>query len=165
MKRLEYSDKIKAIELLGLNDLPESRDIPGIMLPRRYLHGSSMMHISSSSQILDKLYNDQGIRVRMVRRGRPNRIPTVRELIDHLTKKHENLLELEAKGNKLETGQKDAGFKLDTVQCMSESRSDIGDLVNRERYRCLSDRPTRFEVWDPDSIGSLAVTGRREKPP
>lgn len=171
MKRVEYSDKIKAIELMGLDEMTENKDIPELTLPRRYSHGSSMVHIPSSSQILERLYNDQGVRVRMVRRGRPNRIPTVKELIDHISKKHERLLELEMKGSKVEkpidinlTGRRDLGMRVDSFRSMSEAvRADVDDFVGRDRYSCLSERPTRFEIWEPETRGSLEITGHQGK--
>ena len=64
--------------------------------------GNGYIQLPSSSQILERLYNDHGVRVRMIRRNRPKKIPTVRELIDHLSKKHERLLEIQAKGSKIE---------------------------------------------------------------
>jgi hypothetical protein len=172
MKRTEYSDKIKAIELMGFDEMSDSKEMPELTLPRRYSHGSSMVHIPSSSQILERLYNDQGVRVRMVRRGRPNKIPTVKELIDHISKKHERLLELEMKGNKVEkpvdlnlSGRKDVGMRVDSLRSMSEAvHTDIDDFVRRDRYSCLSERPTRFEIWEPETRGSLEITGHQGKP-
>lgn len=171
MKRIEYPDKIKAIEIIGMDEVTESKEMPELVLPRRYSHGSSLMHIPTSSQILERLYSDQGVRVRMVRRGRPNRIPTVKELIDHITKKHERLLELEVKGNELEkpvgldlNTPRHTGIRGETLRCGSVTAyTDTENVKGRIQYRCLSDRPTRFEVWEPESGGSLEITGHHGK--
>lgn len=152
---------------MGLNDEP-IREIPDIRLPQRYSHGTSPMHIPSGSQILEKLYSDQGVRVRMLRRGRPNRIPTVKELIDQLSKKHEHILELEAKGKKVAkpdkgsvTSRREAA-RMDTMRCVSETlRNSYEDLVVRDEIRCASERPARFVIWEPDSKGSFDVKGHQ----
>lgn len=69
---------------------------------RQVSKGNGCIQLPSSSQILERLYNDHGVRVRMIRRNRPRKIPTVRELIDTLSKKHERLLAM-GKGAKIET--------------------------------------------------------------
>ena len=74
---------------------------------QRQTAANGYIQLPSSSQILERLYNDHGVRVRMIRRNRPKKIPTVRELIDHLSKKHERLLEIQAKGAKIEKNTKD----------------------------------------------------------
>lgn len=80
---------------------PSEEEIVNAALQRPSL-GNGYIQLPSSSQILERLYNDHGVRIRMIRRNRPRKIPTVRELIDHLSKKHERLLEIQAKGAKIE---------------------------------------------------------------
>lgn len=80
---------------------PSEEEIVNAAL-RRVSTGNGYIQLPSSSQILERLYNDHGVRIRMVRRNRPRKIPTVRELIDQLSKKHERLLEIQAKGAKIE---------------------------------------------------------------
>ena len=50
------------------------------------------VHLPTSSHLLSRLYANHGVRVRMVRKHRTQKIPTVKELIDQLAKKHERLL-------------------------------------------------------------------------
>ena len=78
---------------------------------QRQTAANGYIQLPSSSQILERLYNDHGVRVRMIRRNRPKKIPTVRELIDHLSKKHERLLEIQAKGAKIEKNTIKDGIK------------------------------------------------------
>lgn len=154
---------------MGLNDIP-ARDVPDTVLPQRYSHGTNPLHMPNSSQILERLYQDQGVRVRMLRRGRPNKIPTVKELIDQLSKKHDHILELEAKGKRVVkpdrgglTSRREAA-RLDTMRCMSETlTSSYEDLLARDEMRCASERPARFEIWEPESRGSFEVKGQQKQ--
>ena len=88
------------------------------------VNGNGYIQIPSSSQLLERLYNNHGVRVRMIRRSRPKKIPTVRELIDHLAKKHEKLLEMEGKGAKIETRSPSERSR---VSLDSPSVTDLGD--------------------------------------
>ncbi|KAL3868495.1 hypothetical protein ACJMK2_041296, partial [Sinanodonta woodiana] len=71
------------------------------------LDASVRIRFSSDSQLLSKLYSNHGIRVRMIRRTRPPKIPTVRELINRLSKKHEKLLMTEGSAKSSSTTQAD----------------------------------------------------------
>ncbi|KAL4237070.1 hypothetical protein ACF0H5_005454 [Mactra antiquata] len=159
---------------MGLNDLAGNREPSDLSPPKRFSLSSGPMHIPSGSHILERLYNDQGVRIRMVRRGRPNKVPTVKELIDHLTQKHERLLELEAKGSKVEkpeTGSSSTVSRQDTNMKLENLRDSM-EPVNRDTERglesartiCLSERTARFEVWGPDVRSSLEVMGYQKKP-
>lgn len=155
---------------MGLNDIPSNSEGSDVTLPKRFSLSSGPMHITSGSHILERLYNDQGVRIRMVRRGRPNKVPTVKELIDHLSQKHERLLELEAKGNKVEkptTGssvsRSETSLKLDTMRSSLECLpKDIDDAADSSRLRSISDRCARFEVWGTDARSSLEVMGHQK---
>lgn len=133
--------------------------------PGRQAHEKSgQIHIPSSSKILERLYNDNGIRVRMLRRGRPNKVPTVKELIDQLSRKQcDRLLDLEAKGSRVEkpcgyTGNvgsnRDSMMNTssirtmaDSMRCASETPRRVAmDIALQEQLRCLSERPTRLEI-------------------
>lgn len=133
--------------------------------PRKLTSKSGQLQIPSGSKILDRLYNDNGVRVRMLRRGRPNKVPTVKELIDHLSKKQgERMLDLQAKGSKVE---KPAGYTgvgsnrdsmmntssihsmMDGIRCASETpRTYNAEIALQTEIRCLSERPTRFDILD-----------------
>ncbi|KAH3696216.1 hypothetical protein DPMN_083681 [Dreissena polymorpha] len=144
------------------NELPQtSRKKTGVQIP-------------SGSRILERLYNDQGVRIRMLRRGRPNRIPTVKELIDHLSKKHEHLLELEAKGNKMEKPEvsprnytpanyalnHNEQMRVESMRCVSDIYRSASDtargmaekVTESDEIRCLSERPIKFEVLEPNGL-------------
>ena len=116
---------------------------------RRISHRSGSVQLPSGSHILDRLYNDHGVRVRMVRRTRPNRIPTVKELIDHLSKKHERLLEME--GTKIDapanvTPRCETRVVLDKVRCLSETPEGSPSLLGstrRDDKRCGSEKQRR----------------------
>ena len=54
------------------------------------------LHLPAGCDLLTQLYANHGVRVRMVRRPpRRDKIPTVRQLIDHLSRKHEQMLDAE----------------------------------------------------------------------
>ena len=99
---------------------------------QRLSTGNGYIQLPSNSQILERLYNDQGVRVRMIRRNRPKKIPTVRELIDQLAKKHERLLEMEGKGAKIESR---SPVERNRVNLDSPSMSDLTELKDTDSGR------------------------------
>ena len=182
--------RIQLVEQMDPSNDPQSHCRPAepepgedgarMALPKR----KSSLAIPSNSHILERLYNDHGVRVRMVRRGRP-RIPTVKELIDQLSKKHETLLELEMKGRQLEKPSMRTSYmtpatyalsrsetmRMETLRALSDTyrgSSEIPRTVDtcrdtraaeQDTVRCLSERPAKFEVWEPD-VNTLKLSPR-----
>ncbi|KAK6188780.1 hypothetical protein SNE40_004889 [Patella caerulea] len=65
--------------------------------------GNGMIHIPTNCDLLNKLYGNQGVRIRMLQRHplKQKKNPTVRQLIDELAKKHDKLLEEKEKQQEL----------------------------------------------------------------
>ena len=131
---------------------------------RRFSVQSGPVQLPSSSQILERLYNDHGVRVRMVRRGRPNRVPTVREMIDFLAKKHDKLLEMEGRSvdhrhSPANSGTTVSGGQEEGQRCLSE-RGLAGDRLPRGAgdVRCHSEK----EMTRVEKMGPLVIDTRRK---
>lgn len=66
--------------------------------------GAEGLQLPAGCELLSKLYANHGVRIRMVRRNRQReKIPTVRQLIERLAKKHDQLLasEMDATSKRL----------------------------------------------------------------
>lgn len=67
-----------------------------LMEDRVALKDSMVLKLPTNSHLLTRLYANSGVRVRMqVRSQKRSRIPTVRELIEELQRKHEQRLSKE----------------------------------------------------------------------
>ena len=149
--------------------------------PRRLgCHGKSgQMQLPSNSRILEQLYNDNGIRVRMLRRGRPHKVPTVKELIDHLAKRQQcdRSVDLEAKGRSVEKPNGYTGIgsnrdsmmntsslhsMADNMRCVSEApRHTAMEGALQDQLRSYSERPAKFEVMDIDYTSMMGLRAER----
>ncbi|XP_041357170.1 uncharacterized protein LOC121374232 isoform X6 [Gigantopelta aegis] len=100
------------------------------------LNVDGSIHIPAGSNYLLRLYSNHGVRVRMVHRNHSQKIPTVRELIERLSKKHEKLLLEEMERSKAEKHKSSSSTPTVPYTAADLAYSDVnkqaGDLTTTD---------------------------------
>ncbi|XP_041357167.1 uncharacterized protein LOC121374232 isoform X3 [Gigantopelta aegis] len=103
------------------------------------LNVDGSIHIPAGSNYLLRLYSNHGVRVRMVHRNHSQKIPTVRELIERLSKKHEKLLLEEMERSKAEK-HKSRSMRNSPLRKIYGKRCSYS-LLGENKYLAFRNRP------------------------